>query len=308
VVLLTASALGCAGTETARDATTTSIADRAAPTTAAGGEIEHLTLDLVDVSRPTAAGASSAESPARTLVTEVRLPPTDAPAPLIVFAHGLSGHPDVFTQLLDAWAQAGFVVAAPAFPLTNRDVPDAWQNWWDVQEQPDDVSFVIDELLAAGEDDGSPVHGRIDPDRIGVGGLSLGGATTYLVGLNDASRDPRVDAAMVLDGVAFDDRETGTFLEPSGTPAFVAHCADDPVADVRIARDAYALLAPPKYLVVLDGTCHAEAFEDTPHERDDIATAMTSAFWLAYLADGEPAELDAVLDAAGGELEWDAEG
>lgn len=268
--------------------------------------VEQLTLDLVDSSRPTPAGASTAATDTRPLPTIVRYPAEGGPWPLIVFAHGLSGHPDKFSGLLETWASAGFVVAAPTFPLTNGDVVDSWSNFADVANQPADLSFVTDEVLAANADPDSPLADRVDPERIGFGGLSLGGATTYLAGLNEATRDPRVDAAMVLDGVAFDDAATGTFLEPSGTPAFLVHCDEDPLAPLRIATDAYALLAPPKYLVVMDGVCHAEAFEDTPHELDAIATEITTRFWDAYLAgagpDGpDPAALEALqatLDGA----------
>ena len=247
--------------------------------------VGELTLELVDASRTTPAGATTAEQPSRSLPTRVWYP-TDAsrPVPLIVFAHGLDGHPDKFSQLLGAWAAAGYVVAAPAFPLTNSDVPDAWSNYFDVADQPADLSFVTDEVLAAADDPTSPLADTVDAERIGVGGLSLGGATTYLAGLNEASRDPRFDAAMVLDGVAGNDAATGTFLEPSGVPAFIAHCAVDPVADLSIAEGAYALLAPPKYLVVLDGVCHAEAFEDTVHPLDATGTAITTAFWDTWLA------------------------
>jgi dienelactone hydrolase len=309
-------ATGCADPQTTDSSSTAAPTTATESTPAPDDEIttsappdepgEPLVLDLVDADRPTAEGASSPGAPDRTLTTTVRLPPGTEPAPLIVFAHGLSGHPDVFTQLLAEWAAAGFVVAAPAFPLTNREVPDAWENWWDVQQQPGDMTFVTDQLLAANDDPSSPLHGRIDPERIGFGGLSLGGATTYLAGLNQATRDPRVDAAMVLDGVAFHDDATDTFLEPSGVPALVAHCDGDPLADLQVARDAYALLAPPKYLVVLHGECHAEAFEDTPHALDAVAPGVTTAFWQAYLGDGEPQGLAAVLHDAGDQLEWES--
>lgn len=260
--------------------------------------VADLTLDLQDDTRPTPAGAATPAAPSRSLVTRVWYP-TDAPepVPLIVFAHGLDGHPDRFSQLLTAWAAAGYVVAAPAFPLTNSDVPDAWSNFFDVADQPTDLSFVTDEMLAAADDPASPLTGTVDTERIGVGGLSLGGATTYLAGLNEASRDPRFDAAMVLDGVAGNDAATGTFLEPSGVPAFIAHCAVDPVADLSIAEGAYGLLAPPKYLVVLDGVCHAEAFQDDPHPLDAIGTDITTAFWDTWLAGTrDRAALDEVLD------------
>jgi predicted dienelactone hydrolase len=46
------------------------------------------------------------------------------------------------------------VVAAPVFPLSNDGAQDSFTNSFDVVNQPGDVSFVLDELLAAAESDG----------------------------------------------------------------------------------------------------------------------------------------------------------
>jgi predicted dienelactone hydrolase len=274
---------------------TTSAVEPPAPTTSEEAEpqapaelsVGEVTLDLVDPGRPTPAGAASAAAPDRQLPTTVWYPEADGTYPLIVFAHGLSGHPDVFTRLLSRWASAGYVVAAPAFPLTNDTVEGSAENWADVANQPGDMSFVLDEMLAAADDPTQPFAGRVDPDRIGFGGLSLGGATTYLAGLNEATRDPRVDAAVVLAGVAGRDDETGTFLEPSGVPALLMHGDRDPAAPIETPTDAYELLQPPKYFVVLLGAGHAEPFQDQVTIYDELIDTVTVDFWDAWLR-GDP--------------------
>ena len=48
---------------------------------------------------------------------------------------------------------------------------------------------------------GSRLYQSIDPKRIGAGGLSLGGATTYGVTFNECCADARITAAEVLDGI-----------------------------------------------------------------------------------------------------------
>ena len=99
----------------------------------------------------------------RTLVTVVRYPAVGAPSardlpnaqperaggpfPLVVFAHGYRLAPYTYAQLLNAWAQAGYVVAAPAFPLTNADAPVVDRS--DLINQPQDVRFVISRLASA---------------------------------------------------------------------------------------------------------------------------------------------------------------
>jgi MFS family permease len=99
----------------------------------------------------------------------------DGPFPLIVFAHGSGGLGDRYFGLLRAWAGAGYVVAAPRFPFaTDPDTasPDDYPN------QPGDMSFLVDELPAAGSDGSDELAGLIDPERIGAAGHSLGGMTT----------------------------------------------------------------------------------------------------------------------------------
>ena len=63
--------------------------------------------------------------------------------PLILFSHGLTASPAGYADLLTAWARAGFVVAAPAYPHTAAGVPEF--NPLDVLNQPADASYVITE-------------------------------------------------------------------------------------------------------------------------------------------------------------------
>ena len=61
----------------------------------------------------------------RTLDTTVRYPATGGSYPLIVFAHGFALTPVTYQALLSAWARAGYVVAAPWFPLEKANAPTA---------------------------------------------------------------------------------------------------------------------------------------------------------------------------------------
>jgi predicted dienelactone hydrolase len=85
----------------------------------------------------------------RPVTTYVRVPLSGTgPWPLVVFGHGYAVTPGIYGRLLQAWARAGYVVAAPLFPLGNRYAaggPDES----DIVNQPRDMSFVISQLLAA---------------------------------------------------------------------------------------------------------------------------------------------------------------
>jgi fermentation-respiration switch protein FrsA (DUF1100 family) len=134
----------------------------------------------------------------RPLPTTVWAPVDSAPGPfpLILFSHGLTASPEDYAQILKAWAAAGFVVAAPAYPHTSRGV--AKTDPLDVANQPGDASSVITQMLALNRKTGDALHARIDTTRIAAAGHSAGGITT--VGLFTADRDDRLKAGLVLAG------------------------------------------------------------------------------------------------------------
>jgi dienelactone hydrolase len=278
---------GSASSSTAGHAGTATTTARP-PGTAPGRPrtFRHETRTLVDASRPTPAGSDTPGDPERTLVTDVYLPDVAEPAPLIAFSHGLTGHPDKFTGLLSAWAAAGYVVVAPAFPLTNDRVPGAGANARDLWQQPGDIRFVLDEVLAANEDPTDPLHGRIDPTRIGAGGLSLGGATTFGLGFAECCRDPRIRAVEVLAGNPIP--LPTPYVFDSGLPLLIMHGDADPVLGLAAQQDVFVAARPPKVFVTLLGGSHAPPFEDVPSAHDELVPAVTVAFWDTYLAgDGD---------------------
>lgn len=298
-VLLAVSVLGIACS--AGDPPTGS-ADAPSGTTAPGTTVERTyqfrTWDetYVDTSRSTPAGAGTPELPERTLVTTIRLPQGEQPFPLIVFSHGLVGHPRVFSELFDRWAAAGYAVAAPTFPLTNRDAPGAVANWSDLANQPGDVSFVLDQLLAANDDPSSPLFGRIDADRLGAAGLSLGGATTYGVVFNDCCRDERFTSAMVLAGATL--AVSGDPLRLDGhVPLLIVHGTDDASLPFAGAHDTFVAADPPVWFVSVIGGSHAPPFEDDDTPYDATVERFTTAWWDATLGN-VPDGFERFADAA----------
>lgn len=258
-------------------------------------EVAEVTETFVDPSRPTPAGSETPARPERSVVTRIVHPTGGGPHPLIVLSHGASGHPDEYAEQIPQWAADGFVVAAPAFPLTNGDVPGALTHVFDVVDQPGDVSLVIDEVLAASADADSPLHGLVDPDAIGVVGHSLGGATTWLVAFDSKRRDERIDSAVIFAGltVPMDDSE----LElGSGLPLLVLHGDAD---DVPIAadRDPWDAAASPKWFVTLLGAEHRIAFTDEPSPHDELVTRTILDFWHGTL-DGDEEALARVTTSA----------
>jgi alpha-beta hydrolase superfamily lysophospholipase len=210
----------------------------------------------------------------RALETVVRLPDTAAgPAPLIVFGHGFYGHPRKFGKLLGAWADAGFVVAAPAFPLTNDTVEKPVFD--DVVNQPRDVRFVVDELLRTDE-----VGPRVDPERLAVAGFSLGAVTALAVGFNSDHRDARVRAVVSLAGCFWP--ELGGSYEMTATALLVVHGTADGVVSYASGEEIYRVARSPKALVTLEDGLHEQLFEDEAGP-DAGAVDTTTAFWRLFL-------------------------
>lgn len=211
---------------------------------------------------------SARDRPLPTAVYE----PNDAehPLPLIVFGHGFHGHPRKFTKLLDAWAAAGFVVAAPTFPLTN-DEAAAEPVFEDVANQPADVRFVLDEVAR---------DGRIDAERIGVAGFSLGAITALAVAFHTRHRDRRIRAVAALSG-CFWPSFGGTYAMDD-IPLLLLHGTADATVPYAGSEAVYEAARPPKALVALQDGLHHELFEDG---FGPVGTALetTVAFWQLHL-------------------------
>jgi len=248
-------------------------------------DVAELTETFVDESRPTQAPDPAANAPTRTLVTEIHYPEGTGPFPLIVLAHGQTGHPSKFNELTTAWASAGYVVAAPVFPLTSNQA--TYETIGDFVNQPADMSFVIDQLLERNEGDG-PLSGLVDPEHIGATGLSLGGSTVYGF-FDDCCRDERIDAVLVMAGLLLPFDEA--FEWPS-LPLFIINGNGD-----NRGRDPYMLASPPKYFMTIERPTHSAPFEDTPDEADQLVVTVTVDFWNGYLYEDDDALVDLANDA-----------
>lgn len=244
-------------------------------------KLKTVSETFVDDSRVTPATSSQPEIPNRKLVTTITYPDVAGRFPLIVLSHGLTGNPERLTEIAAAWARMGYIVAVPMFPLTSDATPGAATNVGDAANQPADVSFVIDRIIASDNDDKSPLNGKVLTDRIGAAGHSLGGATTYAVAQNDCCRDDRIDAVIIMSGIRL--------LNPDGDhldkmpPTMLLHGKADQVLKYSLSEEVYPQVGTPKWFVTLLTAGHSEAYENTPSASDEVVTAATTDFWQAYL-------------------------
>lgn len=207
----------------------------------------------------------------RSLPTSLYVPESGADAPLIVFGHGFCGHPRKFTRLFACWVDAGYVVAAPAFPHTNDESPPPYLID-DVVNQPADISFVLDELLA---------RGLGDAERVGVGGFSLGGETALAAGLHPGYADPRIRAVAAVAGALFHPAFAAGVLRP--LPLMLVHGSEDrQESRLREALKVYEAAQEPKELVLIEGAGHGICQDDGQPHAARVAE-LTTAFWARYL-------------------------
>ena len=261
--------------------------DRPASDPAAGRrfELTSRTETFVDRSRPTAAAGDQAARPERTLPTITYYPAGDGRFPLVVFAHGNTvADPGYYRVLLNSWAAAGYVVAAPIFPLSSTRLPGGGG---DLVNQPADVSFVISEMLRMNAEPTGPYTGRIDPGRIGVAGHSLGAMTTLGVGFHSCCLDDRIRAGIVLAG-----RErpfpTVSFFPGTRTPILIVHGDSDPLIPLEAAREIYDDALGPRFMITIVGGDHDSPYAGINGQvQPDTRLVMTASldFLDHYLKD-----------------------
>jgi dienelactone hydrolase len=196
---------------------------------------------------------------------------------------------------LRAWTLAGYVVAAPLFPLGNAHAPGG-PNESDIVNQPRDISFVISQLLAASASRTSPLHGLIDPSRIAVAGQSDGAETAFAAAYEPRYRDARIDAALILSG-----------QELPGGPSGFPHQAVPLLATLGTADTinppayTYGLFYPvprPKFLLRLLGAGHIGPYT-TEEPQLGIVERVTVAFLNHYFKRGSLTQIEQAGDVPG---------
>jgi dienelactone hydrolase len=209
-------------------------------------------------------------------------PPARAngPFPLIVFAHGFDVTPDTYARLLRAWAQAGYVVAAPAFPLTNANAPGGADES-DLVNQPKDMSVVISRMLARNGAGYGVLSGLINPSQIAVAGQSDGGSTALAVAYNRHYVDHRIHAAAILSGAEIPGVGGYSFPRPSPPLLAAQGTADHVNAPASTYR--YFRIAPrPRYLLSLLRAGHLPPYTSEQPQLG-IVEEVTTAFFDAYV-------------------------
>jgi dienelactone hydrolase len=222
-------------------------------------EVGRHDYTFVDASRPTDARDGPNARKRRTLVTTLWFPLYSAGLhPLVLYSHGYFANRTGGEYLAESLASRGYVVAAPDHPLTKRWAAHG-HSIDDVVHQPADLTFVLDQILRWNERE-RPFDGTVDPQRIGVMGLSLGGMTATLAAFHPRLRDARIRAAVSIAGPM---TIFGTAFFADAPIPFLMLAGDEDVV-IDYATNAQLVLerVPDGRLVAIHGGNHV-GFDDS---------------------------------------------
>ncbi len=231
-------------------------------------------------------------SPSRILPTTVWFPATDrgegplpdlagAPYPLLVFSQGYDLSVSAYGALLEDWASAGFVVAAPTYPHTDPSDLAALDES-DIVNHPNDLRFVITTLLDTAHRSGNVLSGLINSNEIGLIGHSDGGDVSLAVAENSCCRDTRVRAAAILSGAelaAFG----GTYSGVGSVPLMVTQGSADTINVPACSVQIYNGAPPPKYYLDLLGSGHETPYV-SPGVAKEVVARVVADFFESELA------------------------
>jgi dienelactone hydrolase len=204
------------------------------------------TTDIVDPSRPTVSRGVTV-SATRALATTVWMPTVGARWPLLLFASGFRVGPQAYRALCQMWAAAGYIVAAPSFPLADVAVAGAALDESDLDNEPADARFVIDWLTGPT----SPLAGRIDATRVALAGHSDGAEVALAVA---QQTDPAIRAVIAMSG------QPVVSPQPRNPPLLAVQGDADTINPPARAQAVYDRADSPRYLLMLAGGDHLTPF------------------------------------------------
>ncbi len=223
-------------------------------------------------------------------------PAPEAGFPVVVFSHGFTGCNTQSVFLMDALANAGYLVLAPNHAdarcgSARRTGAGRWhpeepfqkaQEWSEMtyRDRRADIEAVLDAVLS-----GKPFQGvRVDAARVGVAGHSLGGYTALAVaGAWTSWKDPRIKAVLALSPFNTPFLAKGNLGRMNVPVMYQGGTLDLGISPtVRRLEGAYDRSSAPKYYVEFRGAGHL-AWTDLNPRFHSLIDQYSVAFFDRYL-------------------------
>jgi predicted dienelactone hydrolase len=250
----------------------------------------------------------------RDILVLIYLPTNSAPAPVVLFSHGLGGNRFGSAFLGEHWAARGYAAVFVQHPGSDDSV---WNDKQPAQRMPamqsaaslenfllrvKDVPAVLDALAVWNTEKTNALFARLDLQKIGMSGHSFGAVTTEAVAGENFPlegtklTDPRIRAAVIFSPSTPQIGSAKKAFETVKIPWLLMTGTKDlaPIghSDMKSRLGVYpALHGNPKYEVVLDHAEHS-VFTDRAlpgdHEPRNpnhhrVILALSTAFWDAHL-------------------------
>jgi len=222
---------------------------------------------------------------------------SEAPYPLIVFSQGYDLAVSAYSGLLQHWAAAGFVVAAPTYPYT---APPGPLDEADIINHPAELRLVVSALINAGREHSSVLWGLVNAAEVGLAGHSDGGDVSLAVADNTCCRDPSVRALVVLSGAELSSFG-GTYFSGPQVPLLVVQGSADTVNVPACSAQIYDEASGPKYYLDLLGAHHEAPYVQAPR---DARAAASAARYRSVVARATTDFFEAELDAKRAGVTW----
>lgn len=200
-------------------------------------------IELVDSSRPVVNNGRTVAA-TRSLPTTVWRPNRDGIFPLVVFAHGYRLGPPGYARFCAMLADAGYIVAAPSFPLADETRGNGL-NRDDIPNEAKDVSFVVAALRS------SALGSSITPGPVGVAGHSDGADVALIVGFQQGYADQEVAAVVAVAPDAFTAQ-----LSASRPPLLLIHADADATVPYSESIQVFTHVAGQRTFLTLIGADH----------------------------------------------------
>jgi dienelactone hydrolase len=207
--------------------------------------------------------------------------PAAGPLPLLMFAPGFMQCDGPYTALLQAWASAGYVVAAVNFPRTSCRVGAAAYEP-DLVNQPGDVSYALSRLLALSAQPHDLLSGQLNRLQVAAAGQSDGGDTVAALAANGCCADQRLSAVAVLSGAEWPPMPGRYFARGAPPMLFVQGSADTinpPWTSLQLYR---ADSERARYYLDLFGVDHTTPYVGT-NPVEQLVARVTLAFFNRYV-------------------------
>jgi hypothetical protein len=249
--------------------------------------VNYLNLDApiagrvltTEVRYPTVEGSPTAETVGAKAAT------SDGPFPVIVFAHGFDVSPSYYSQLLDSWVRAGFIVVSPIFPDENTATVNddggpyssgGVNDECDETNEPGDIPFVLrqfDTVAAPGS--GKILAGLAETSDVALAGQSDGAnvvgalafGSLYSSDLLAMPVSPKAVAVLSGQQLIPCSGATNTYSASASSPALLQVQSDaDTCNGAQQAADLFARLtaAPAHLFQTLHGATHLAPYANPP--------------------------------------------